>query len=147
MDVENETWKFKLMLGVLVAFIVSGVFAYMELKYSTSGKTADCTFDRLVERRARRRTVHTVYYHYRDHNGQLRNGSDDVPSHWTPPDDRKLRVRYLNNTSRLEGNRNTGALVIFFGCLAALAIAGVMFWRHVREATKPAKPYVVPKRF
>jgi hypothetical protein len=37
LDTEDETAKFKFMLFAVVAFLVSGFFAYMELKYATGG--------------------------------------------------------------------------------------------------------------
>ena len=148
MDADEEAGKFKLMLFVLIAFIVSTFFAYMELKYSTGGRTAEATVDRVAERAGRRRTTRTVYYHYRDTEGNLRNGSDDVDPNWFPPDDGKVMVQYLADTSRLAGKRNTFALVVFFGSLAAMLVGGFLFWRHVREATRPSpKPYSVPRRY
>jgi hypothetical protein len=147
MDVEQETAKFKVMLVVAVVFLVSTFFAYLELKYSLGGKTAEAKVDRLSERRTRRGTTRVVHYQYRDENGQMRNGSDDVSRDWSAPASGIVAVQYLDDTSRLAGNRNTFALVIFVGSLLAMLVGGFLFWRHVREATRPTPRYKPPNRF
>ena len=148
MDTEDETTKLKFLLFTILAFLVSGFFAYMELKYATGGKTAEATVDRIGETRGRRgRTTTVAYYHYRDEAGNLRNGSAPLDRDFSPSAGDTIAVEYLDDTSRPAGQRNTVALVVFFGCLLALAVGGFLFWRHVREATRPAKPYKVPKRF
>ena len=149
MDADAETAKFKFMLFVVVVFLASTFFAYMELKYSTAGKTAEGTVENVSERRTRRGgSVRVVHYRYRDAEGNLRNGSDDVRRDWSIPPGGKVSVEYLADTSRLAGRRNVVALVIFFGSLLALVAGGFLFWRHVREATGPArKPYKVPQRY
>ena len=148
MDAEEETVKFKFMLIALVAFVVSGFFAYMELKYATGGKAAQATVDRVGEVPGRRgRTTTVAYYHYRDDAGNLRHGSAPLDGDFSASPGDTVAVQYLADTSRLAGQRNTFALVVFFGCLAALVIGGALFWRHVRQATRPATPYKVPKRF
>ena len=149
MDAEEEAGKFKLMLFVVVVFLVSTFFAYLELKYSTAGKTAEATVDGVSERRTRRGgTIRVVHYHYRDTEGKLRNGTDDIGNDWSVPTGGKVNVEYLADTSRLAGNRNTVALVIFFGSLLALVVGGFLFWRHVRLAIGPArKPYKPPLRY
>ena len=149
MDEENEAWKFIAGIVDVIAFIVSTFFAWMELKYATGGKTAQGTVDRVVDAyaRVRRRTGQhgrTVYYHFRDASGKLRQGSDGVPLDWIRPPNGVVKVEYLQDTSRLAGNRNVGMLVLFFGSLGAVAVGGFLFWRHVREATRPSAP-VPPK--
>jgi hypothetical protein len=147
-DTDNETAKFKFILFVVVAFLVSTFFAYMELKYSMSGKTTQGTVDRLGEVRGRRgRTTPMVYYHYRDEAGNLRHGSSSIDGGFNADVGDKVGIQYLDDTSRLAGSRNTMSLIVFFGSLVALVVGGFMFWRHVREATRPSKPYTVPKRF
>ena len=148
MDTENETAKLKFLLFAVVALLVSGFFAYQELKYSTAGKTAQGTVDRIGEVRGRRgRTTTVAYYHYRDDAGNLRHGSSPLENDFSPDVGDTIAVQYLADTSRRAGERNTGSVVVFFACLLALAVGGFLFWRHVREATRPAKPYKVPKRF
>jgi hypothetical protein len=136
---EDETAKLKFGLVLIAAFLISTYFAYAELKYSMGGKTTEATVDGMFEQRGRRgRVTHMVKYHYRNDKGELRNASDSVPSDWTPPKSGKVQIEYLENTSRLAGHRNIVALVIFFGCLVAMTVGGFMFWRHVREATRPS---------
>ena len=148
MDTDSETAKIKFILFAVVAFVVSGFFAYQELQYSMGAKTTDDIIERLGEASGRRgRRVPMVYYRYRDDAGMLRRDSCRIGSGFNGCEGDKVRIEYLEDTSRLAGDRNTGPLVIFFGCLAVLCVAGFLFWRHVREATRPAKPYTVPKRF
>ena len=147
-DTENETAKFKLILIVAIAFIVSTFFAYKELQYAMGGKTTDGIIERLGEARGRRgRTVAMVYYRFRDEAGTIRKDSARISRGFNGGEGDKVRIEYLDDESRLAGDRNTGALVIFFGSLAALVVGGFLFFRHVREATRPSKPYTVPKRF
>lgn len=148
MDTDNETAKFKLILIAAIAFIVSTFFAFQELKYATGGKTTDGIIERLGEARGRRgRTVAVVHYRFRDEAGTIRKDSSRIGRGFNGGEGDKVRVEYLEDESRLAGDRNTGALVIFFGSLAALVVGGLLFFRHVREATRPSKPYAVPKRF
>lgn len=141
MDVEEETWKFKLMLGAVAVFLVSTLFAYVELKYAIGGKTAEGTVEGVRERIARSgRTIRTVDYRYRTADGEQRRGSADVGRNWVAPADDKLTVQYLDGTSRIAGQRNTGALILFFGSLAALLVGSFLFWRHVNQAVKPTPP-------
>ena len=95
----------------------------------------------------RGRTTTVAYYHYRDDTGNLRHGSAPLDGQFSAGAGDVVPVEYLSDTSRFAGQRNTFALAVFFGCLLALVVGGFLFWRHVREATRPGKPYKVPKRF
>ena len=148
MDTESETKNLKLILVAVLTFLVSAYFAYMELKYTTSGRTAEATVDSVGEARGRRgRTTTVAYYHYRDDAGNLRHGSAPLDDSHSLGSGDTVTVQYLADTSRLAGQRNTAALVIFFISFLAMLVGGFLFWRHVREATRPRKPYTVPKRF
>jgi hypothetical protein len=104
--------------------------------------------DRIGEVRGRRgRTTTVAYYHYRDDASERRQGSAPLENDFSPGEGQTFTVQYLGDTSRPAGQRNTFALVMFFACLLALVVVGILFWRYVREATRPAKPYKVPKRF
>jgi hypothetical protein len=144
-DEENEVWKFIAGIVAIIAFVISTFYAWMELKYATAGKTAQGTIDRVTDMYSvRRRTAgqrgRTVHYHFRDASGEVRRDSDGVPLDWVRPPSGKVTIEYLDDTSRLAGNRKTGALVVFFGSLAMLGVGGFLFWRHVREATRPSAP-------
>lgn len=149
MDVEEETWKFKAMLAVLLAFIVSAFFAYVELKYATAGKTTNGTVDRVTNFATRRGYTRTVYYNYRDATGNLRHGSDTLGRLDDVPDSGDtIVIDYLSDASRLHGHRNGGALMIFFGSLIALIVGAILFWRHIEQVIKPtSRAYKVPRRF
>ena len=148
MDTESETKNLKLILVAGLTFLFSAYFAYVELKYATSGKTAEATVDSIGEARGRRgRTTTVAYYHYRDAAGNLRHGSVPLDESHSLGSGDAVTVQYLADTSRIAGQRNTAALVIFFVSLVAMLAGGFLFWRHVRESTRPPKPYTVPKRF
>jgi len=137
MDVEHETWKLKVMLIVIVAFVVSAFVSCSELKYATSGKKTEAVIDRVSDVVGRRgQTGRQVVYHFHDQTGKLRKSSDQVPRDWVASDDQKIDVEYLEDTSRVAGHRNIGALVTFFGCLAAMLVGGTMFVLHVRRETR-----------
>src|SRR3954471_1230875 len=125
MDVEQETWKLKVMLFVIVVFIVSAFVSCSELKYATSGKKTEAVIDRVsdvISRRGSRGRM--VVYHFHDERGQLRKSSDTVSRDSVGLHDEKIDVEYLEDTSRVAGHRNMVAVVIFFGCLAALLVGG-----------------------
>jgi hypothetical protein len=137
-DVENETAKLKVGLFLVILFLFSTFWAYTELKYATSSKTTEAVVDGTFDRRGRfGRVTKMVRYHYRNDQGEPRNASDSVPSDWRPPASGKVQIEYLSSTSRLAGHRNIVALVIFFGSLLAMIVGGFLFWKHVREATRP----------
>ena len=141
-DVEQETKNFKFALIAVLVFAISAFYSCEEVKYSTGGKLADGTVDNVSESIGRRgRPVRQVHYHYRDEEGDLRKAVTPVARDWQPPADGKVAVQYLEDSSRLVGQRNMGALVMFFASLVALAVGGFLFWRHVRAATAgPRRP-------
>jgi hypothetical protein len=137
MDADEEARKFKIGAVVVITFLVSTFMSCQELKYSTSGKKAEATVDRVYETTGRRGGVtRHVQYHYHDEGGNLRNANDSVPDDWTPPRSGTITIEYLSDTSRVAGHRNYMALTIFFASLVAMIVGTFMFVRHVREATK-----------
>ncbi|HEY7090280.1 MAG TPA: hypothetical protein VH518_19440 [Tepidisphaeraceae bacterium] len=137
MDPDEEARKFKIGAVVVIAFLISTFMSCQELKYSTSGKTAQATADRVYQTTSPRGVVTKhVQYHYHDEGGHLRNANDTVPNDWTPPKNETITIEYLSDTSRIAGHRNYLALTIFFASLGAMIVGGILFVRHVREATK-----------
>jgi hypothetical protein len=144
-DDDKETAKAIGAVVAIVLFIISTFVAWMELKYMTAGQTAQATVDRVVEyrvgrRMARRQTEWEVMYRYNDASGTRQSGSDGVPVGWRPPPGGTVTIEYVGESSRLAGHRNTAMLVVFFGSFAVLLVGGFLFWRHVREATRPSAP-------
>ena len=129
MDLEEETWKFKLALGVGLLFLVSSFFAWRELKYLVWGTTVDATLNGVTEtqtvgRRGRSRSVIEVSYTFADRDGTPRREADLVPTDWPRPAGPTVPVQFIPGSpdvSRLHGHRNVVSLVIFFTCLAILA--------------------------
>ena len=151
MDDDSESWKFVAGLVAVVAFIASTFFAWRELKYTLAGKTATATVEEVTDITVgRRRTVglrhhdRNVHYHFRDAAGNDRRDVDWVPLNWLPPPNGTVTVQYLDDSSRLAGNRNIVGLILFFVSGAVVLVGGYLFWRHVREATRPSPPAPKP---
>lgn len=156
MDDDTESWKFVAGLVAVLAFVASTFFAWQELKYAVAGKTATATVEQVTDISVgRRRTVglrhydRNVHYHFRDTDGNDRRDVDWVPLNWLPPPGGTVTVQYLGDRSRLAGNRNVVGLLLFFTSGAVVLGGGFLFWRHVREATRPkatAPKPAVPRR-
>jgi hypothetical protein len=130
-----------------VAFIASTFFAWRELKYTLAGKTAIATVEEVTDITVggRRRVGlkhydRNVTYQFRDAAGNDRRDTDWVPLNWLPPPSGTVTVQYLDDSSRLAGNRNVIGLILFFVSGAAVCVGGYLFWRHIREATRPSAP-------
>lgn len=144
MDMEQETAKFKGMLFAGLVFIVTGFIAFSELRYFAFGDTIDARVVRTYETTGRRgRSKVVVEYAFRDPSGQDRRESDTVSAGTARFSANTIKVQYLSGKpawSRLDGNGNTIAVIIFLGSLAVLGFYGFRFWQEVREATRsPAR--------
>lgn len=153
MDQEAELAKFKLILFALVVFLVSGFFAYGELKFSLWGKTAQANISRTFEteepgRRGRSRPLLAVEYSFTEADGTPRNERDDVPRGSQIPSSGPITVEYLPgvaDSSRILGHSSKMAVYVFLGCLAILAFAGFQLWRMASDAVND-KPRRVGRR-
>lgn len=147
MDEDEELRKFKRIIIAIALFFICGWFAVGELRYMAFGNTADATVTELFETKKSRRwsqySMLAVRYSFTDEDGTTRTERDDVPLDWEPADGSTLAVgsktpvEYLpgvEDKSRLSGNGDTFALVIFLIALAAIAAFGVWLWRHASEA-------------
>ena len=152
MDDDTESWKFVAGLVAVLLFIASTFFAWRELKYTLAGKTATATVDKVTDitvgtrRRAAgfRHYDRNVHYSFRDAAGNDRSDTDWVPLNWVPPPGGTVTVQYLDDSSRLAGKRNVLGLILFFTSGAVVCVGGFLFWRHVREATRPSAPAPKP---
>lgn len=141
LDRDPEMWKFKLLLGVSAAFLISAWFVFQEFQYLLWGQKAEVTVSRVYNRetRARRgsRTERVVGYSFQDGSAGNRNESTTVALDWEPPESGRVTIQYVpgaKNRSRLDGQRNTVALTIFFGTLLAGAL---LIWKLACEANAP----------
>lgn len=151
MDMEEETAKFKWLLIVAVAMLISGCYSYSELKYLAFSKEVDGTVRRSYtqEERARRfrtREVLIVEYAYKDEGGSLKTAKERFTNtSQAPADGTRVKLEYLagdDDSVRLSGNRKWGAVLIFLACLAGTGWFVVKTWREgtADTRTKAAAP-------
>ena len=146
MDEEEELRKFKWIITGIALFLIFGWFAAGEVRYLAFGETADARVTELFETKKSRRwsqySMLAVRYTFTDGDGTTRAERDDVPPDWETTDGSTLAVgsttpvEYLpgvEGKSRLSGNGNTFALVIFLIAVLAIAAFGVWLWRHASE--------------
>ena len=142
MDEENELAGCRTVLFVTVVFLFSTYYAWHEFRYMLWGTTVEAKIDRTFEteesrRRGRRVKKLAVEYSFTDTStNQTRSERDDVSRDW-PVSGETILVQYIPgqpDQSRLSGNRSTISLVIFFGCL--IAVAAFVYKMH-REVNSP----------
>jgi hypothetical protein len=154
-DEDDELRNLKRLLVAGLVFLVSGWFAFGELRYWAFGETADATITEVKEtsqagRRGRSRPMLAVRYSFPESGGATRSERDDVPPDWTPPGGAslqpgsKVKVQYLPGVpdkSRLAGHATTLPLLIFVACLVAIVGFGIWLWRHAYQAvhSRPAR--------
>ena len=154
MDEDEELRKLKwLLIGGLV-FLVSGWFAFGEMRYALFGSTVqarivDVSDTELVGRRGRRTPMRAIRYSFEESDGAQRTERDDVPLDWTPAEGETLTagstvsVQYLSgkpDKSRLAGHKHSLPLAIFVVCLLGMLGFSVWLWRHAHEAVH-GNPY------
>lgn len=143
MDQDNELQRFKFALFAFVAVVISGYISWGEMKYMVWGKSADATVTQAREeerrgRRGRRYQVLVVDYTFVEADGTRRSERDEVSSGTEVPTP-TATVQYLPgvaNSSRLTGQENVLAVIIFVGSLAWM---GYSIYSIAREANAPIK--------
>jgi hypothetical protein len=147
MDRDEELARFKFLLGAAVVFLISGYFAYGELKFALLGKTAEATVIRTfntkeMRSRGRSRELLVVEYQFIEANGTARSERDDVPAGWPLPTTGKVLVQYLPgmaDSSRLEGHRSLVSVFVFLAALAGLTFFIVKLWREASAAVSETR--------
>lgn len=142
MDGENEFFKLKLLLLVIVLFIASGIASCNELRYLAFGKTvqAQCTAADVIPIRGRYGiTSHELRVRYSFDDGSLgsRKEEDHVSVSWsnTTQAGAPLAVQYIPGVpdrSRLKGHNYAWLTVPFVVCTLALAGFSIYFWRDYK---------------
>ena len=140
MDESHELQRFKYLLVAVVVFLVSGFFAYGELRYALFARTADGVCTQVVEhsnysRRGRRERL-IVRYRFTDTDGAVRTEDDEVRSDWPVQQSEAVRVKFIPGrpgASRLEGHSYMGAVYIFFASLAGVGFFVFQFWRFYKS--------------
>lgn len=141
-------WKFKLFCAAFGAFVISFWLSFQEFQYPLWGRTTEAAVNRVYDReRAGRRSggpERVASYSFQEAGAGNRDESTTVPLDWEPPSNGRVTVQYVpgaKNRSRIEGQRNTGALVVFFGSLAAVAL---LILKLAREANEPVRKPLRP---
>lgn len=142
MDHDLELARFKWILIAGIAFLFSAYLSYKELKFAVWGETAEATVTDTHEVRGGRRSSPklAVEYTFTDESGAHHSERDDVSINSAISTNDLLTVQYLpgvDDSSRIEGNSNRFAVVIFLGSLAWLAFS---FFKLYRDAQNP-HPY------
>jgi hypothetical protein len=125
-DVEDETAKFKMFMAAVVVFLFSAYFSYEELKYSLWGKVTSATVTQVVHVPARRRSPahQLVKYSYQEQGGASGTGEFKASESSHVDTGAELEVQYLaGDDSRLNGEKNTISVIVFFVTLAFLAFS------------------------
>jgi len=128
--------QWRLIIGVIILFIVSMVNSCTELRYSVSGKTAECAFTELQPSRTSRNVPRVVLtYTFTDEEGKSHKGSVEAGIE----EGREIlmsrpEVTYLPSspeTNTLTDERSALWPIIFGVMILAL---GVVVYRLHREA-------------
>ncbi len=146
-DQEAELARFKGLLVAGIVFLVSGCYAYSELKYAIWGQMADAKVIRAEQkstpgRRGRTHHVMRVEYEFAEANGTRRSEKDDVSVDWSPPGDGKISVQYIpgaEHSSRLEGQSHMFAVYLFLGCIVWLGYSLYQIGRQAHDDGRGSK--------
>ena len=139
---DDEVYRFKMMLACGILFLVSAVMSYRELQYMMSGETAQATLIRTETSRSRRHgrpyPTLVVEYQFADaRGGGVRKESDRVPTDW--PIDRgttQIAVEYIPGSpgwSRLHGHSQMVWVYLFGACLLAIGYFFYKFWKFYKS--------------
>ena len=143
MDEEVELRRLQFVLIAFVAVVITGYISWGELRYKILGRSAEATVTQSREeqrrsRHGRRYRILVVEYTFSEADGTRRNDRDEV-SPGTPVSRPTTRGQYLPgvaHSSRLTGQENVFAVLIFVGSLAWM---GYSIFRIAREANAPIK--------
>ena len=88
-DVDDEVANAKFMLFAFVAFLFSGYYSYIEMKYAIWGSDADANIvsireSTVMRRRGRREPKLSIEYSFKDREGQTHTTKENVPIDWQP---------------------------------------------------------------
>ena len=138
-DVEAEGTHAFVWLAVLIAFLVSTLFVWNELRYAVLGKSAEASVLRTYHVTGRHGTYYFVEYEYRGADGRPVTDNDGISPDWPAPSSGKVNVTYVSgesSSSRLAGHRHYVPILFFIACLAALGFAAVKWWREGEDAAR-----------
>lgn len=147
MDQDEELARFKWILAVGIAVIVTGCYAFNEMKYALWGKSAAAKIMQVKEitstgRRGRTRKLLRVEYEFSEASGTRRSERDEVSMDWSLPTDGTITVQFIpgvEHASRLEGHSSMIAVYLFFGCIAFLGIAIYRVSQYVNDTGGTSK--------
>ncbi len=131
MDQDEELAKFKWILIVGIALIMTGCYSLNELRYAVWGKSVEAKLTGAKEvtkqgRRGRTSTVLRVEYQFSEAGGASRSENDEVSTDWTLPSNGSVPVQYIpsvEHASRLQGHSNMLAVYLFLACIVGAVYA------------------------
>ncbi len=149
MDDAAESGRAKALLIAGVLFLGSGIYAYSEFMYLVRGTDTNATITEAnkVTKRGRfgssRGQRIEIEYKFTDADGNARTGMDRVDTDWALPADLKVPIRYrpgADGSSRIAGQVNWFALILFGVGLTAVCIFGYRLWKEANDAyAKPGR--------
>jgi hypothetical protein len=138
------TWKIRLLMAVVLAFLYSAFQAFGELRYAIWGKTVEAQLlqvrsaqDADVSGHSRAATA--FEYSFPDPQLGSRSEKDLVPTTWKTPQGHSVLVQYIpgeKDESRLAGHTQTGSVAFFVGCLVVMVGFIALL---VKEANEPVR--------
>ena len=137
-DVDDEVKNAKFMLFAFVAFLFSGYYSYVEMKYAIWGSDADATIVSIKEtsvmrRRGRREPKLSVEYSFSDSEGQTHTAKENVPIDWEPAGE-TVPIEFIQGAevrSRIAGQTSLFMVWVFLACLLWL---GFSLFKLIKEA-------------
>ena len=142
MDMDNEVYRFKVMLVCGILFLVSIFMSYGELQYMASGETVQANLINAYEttrysRRGVPRHTLVVEYQFTDGERGVRKESDRVRTSW-PLDTASAHVpiEYIPGSpgsSRLYGHTQMVWVYIFGASLLAMGFFCYKFWKFYKS--------------
>ncbi|MDB5338083.1 MAG: hypothetical protein JWN70_3702 [Planctomycetaceae bacterium] len=147
MDQDEELAKFKWILVVGIALIMTGCYSLNELRYAVWGKSVEAKVTGAKEvtnrgRRGRTSTALRIDYQFSEAGGASRTEHDEVSTDWPLSSDGKVTVQYIpgaESSSRLLGHSNMFSVYLFLGCIACMAIAVYKVSLYVNDDGRSSK--------
>ena len=146
MDPDKELSRAKWLLGALALFLISGFFAFGELRYAVWGQTvsANITQTRRFEepgRRGNHREMISVEYSFPSGSTGTLNERDALPADW-PITGNTIIVEHIPGTvdsSRVMGHRSLGSVYVFLVSLVIVVCFLFVLYREAKASERPVR--------
>ncbi|MCG8405688.1 MAG: hypothetical protein MI923_10865 [Phycisphaerales bacterium] len=135
---ETESRRFKYWVFAFLIFATCGWLSYQEMKYLIWGRTAEAQITTIRTVTIPRHRFHpskdmfAVRYRWTDADDVVREDVMNRNLNWKQPADNIIRIEYLpgSKASRMEGERDYIALLIFITIGGLLTFVTIKTWRR-----------------